>query len=457
MAHKTPDKKGPFADGAAATDLFKALAEKSPVGIFLIQNQMFQWANLRFQDNTGYRIDELVGKPSLFLVHPDDRAFVEASVRAMLRGEPDSPYEYRLVTKNGRITWNVGTVTPFEYQDSRATLGIQMDISRQKQAEDALRLSEERSRTIIDSIADAYYEVDLAGNLLIFNLPYLKLFGYSADEMQGMNYKSYVDKKNAAIAFRAFSGVFKTGKPLERMEWEVLHKNGEVRHVELSVSLVCDALCRPAGFRGIISDITARHKAEEAIRRQAFHDPLTGLANRILFSDRVLMTIKRAIRSGQKVAIMILDLDHFKDINDQWGHAAGDALLNQVAHRLLSLVRDTDTVGRHGGDEFALVLSPLSSRDDAEQLAAKIVTALRRPFSFENRTVTITASVGVSVFPDHGEDFDSLIKKADAAMYRAKGQGRNRYSTYDKSASRKKAPRNKKIKEKNDGDQHPED
>lgn len=439
MVSKQFSPKTIFAGGSGAADWLASVAEKSPVGIFLIQNKIFRWVNRRFQENTGYRSDELIGKPSLSLVYPDDRALVESGVRAMLRGEPVAPYEYRLVAKDGHLTWNVGTVTPFEYCGGRATLGIQMDISRQKQAEEALRQSEDRSRIIIDSIADAYYEVDLAGNLLIFNEPYLKLFGYGAGEMQGMNYQSYVDKKNAAIAFRAFNAVFKTGRPIDRMEWEIINKSGETRHVELSVSRIEDGRGKPAGFRGIISDITARHKAEEAIRRQAFHDPLTGLANRILFSDRLLMAVKRAARAGQKVAVMILDLDHFKEVNDRWGHAAGDALLNQVGHRLLSLVRDSDTVGRHGGDEFAVIISPIHDCDDAKQLAGKIIEALRRPFLLENREAQVTASLGVSLFPDHGDHFEELLRKADAAMYKAKGQGRNRYAFYEASANQRQA------------------
>lgn len=415
-----------------AEHLYATLAEKSPIGIFIVQNRRFCWANQRFQDNTGYTPAEIIGADSLFMVHPDDREHVRKSARAMMRQEADFPYEYRVVTKKGDVSWYMGTVTSIEYKYRRAILGCQMDISLQKRAEDALKQSEERSRTIIDSITDAYYEVDLRGNLLLFNDAYLKLFGYRQEEMLGISYKRYVEKKQADIAFRAFSQVYKTGKPLSKMEWEIINKNGEARQVELSVNLARDAQGKPKGFRGIMSDITARRKAEEAIRKQAFHDSLTNLANRILFNDRLAMAIKRAKRTQKMIAVMLLDLDYFKDVNDRWGHAAGDLLLKKVADRLADEVRDTDTVARQGGDEFSIVLSSLNSISDARQIAEKIVASFYQPFHLDSIDAYVTTSLGVAMYPDHGEDIDTLIKHADKAMYEAKNLGRNRYCFYKK-------------------------
>lgn len=417
-----------------AEHLYATLAEKSPIGIFIVQNRRFCWANQRFQDNTGYTASEIIGADSLFMVHPDDREHVRKSARAMMRQEAVFPYEYRVVTKKGDVAWYMGTVTSIQYKYRKATLGCQMDISLQKRAEDALKQSEERSRTIIDSITDAYYEVDLRGNLLLFNEAYLKLFGYRQEEMLGIHYKRYVEKKQADIAFRAFSQVYKTGKPLSRLEWEIINKNGEARQVELSVNLARDAQGKPKGFRGIMSDITARRKAEEAIRKQAFHDSLTNLANRILFNDRLTMAIKRAKRTQKMIAVMVLDLDYFKDVNDRWGHATGDLLLKKVADRLADEVRDTDTVARQGGDEFSIVLSSLNSIEDARQIAEKIVASFYQPFHLDSIEAYVTTSLGVAMYPDHGEEIDTLIKNADKAMYEAKNLGRNRYFFYKKSS-----------------------
>ncbi len=417
-------------DWKLAEQLYATLAEKSPIGIFIVQKKCFCWANQRFLENTGYTADDVTGADSLFMVHPDDREHVRKSARAMMRGETVAPYEYRVVTKKGAILWYVGTVTPIEYKYQMATLGCQMDISLQKRAEDALKQSEERSKTIIDSITDAYYETDLRGNLLLYNNALLELFGYRQEEMRGGPYKRYVDKKNADIAFRSFSQVYKTGKPISKMEWDVINKSGALRHVELSVSIARDAEGNPKGFRGIMSDITTRRKAEEGIRRQAFHDSLTNLANRILFTDRLNMAIKRAKRAQKMVAVMVLDLDYFKDVNDRWGHAAGDMLLKEVADRLADKVRDTDTVARQGGDEFSVALSSLNSFEEARQVAEKIVASFYQPFRLDTVDAYVTASLGVAMYPDHGDDMDTLINKADKAMYEAKNTGRNRFCFY---------------------------
>jgi len=416
-----------------AEHLYRTLAEKSPIGIFIVQNGLFVWANRRFQENTGYPIREILGKDSLFMVHPEDREFVRQSARFMMHAGSMIPYEYRVVTRDGEILWYVGTVTSIEYKYRHATLGSQMDISQQKRAEDALKQSEDRSRSIVDNIPDAYYEVDLRGNLQFCNDAYLKLFGYRRPEMLGLNFRGYVDKKHADGALRSFSQVYKTGKPVKKMDWKIINKNGDSRHVELSVSLFRDAHGRPAGFRGIIRDITARRKEEELIRSQALHDHLTGLSNRMLFYDRLHMAMKRARRSHKMVGVMMLDLDHFKDINDRWGHAAGDTLLREVAGRLLSIVRDTDTVSRPGGDEFCIALPSINSRSDVMQVAEKIVEAFHVPVQLEAGPVVVTASVGAALYPESGEDMDTLIQKADKAMYSAKSQGRNRYCFYEDS------------------------
>ncbi len=414
-----------------AEHLYRTLAEKSSIGIFIVQDKRFVWVNRRFEENTGYAAREILGKDSLFMVHPDDREFVRKTARAMMHAGNVIPYEYRVVTKEGDVSWYMGTVTSIEYQCRHATLGSQMDISLQKQAEDALKQSEDRSRSIVDNIPDAYYEVDLRGNLIFFNDAYLKLFGSRRSEMAGLNFRRYVDKKHAEIALRTFSQVYKTGKPVKRMEWEIILKNGEARQVELSVSLVRNAQGKPAGFRGIVSDITARRKEEEVIRAQAFRDPLTGLSNRILFYDRLNMAVKRARRSQRMVGVIVLDLDHFKDINDRFGHQAGDSLLQEVAERLSAIVRDTDTVARPGGDEFCIILPSLASRHDVIQIADKIVESFRRPIALGADSVTVTTSVGAALYPGNGDDLDTLIQKADKAMYLAKNLGRNRYCFFE--------------------------
>jgi diguanylate cyclase (GGDEF)-like protein/PAS domain S-box-containing protein len=417
-----------------AEHLYATLAEKSPIGIFIIQDDHFQWVNPRFEESVGYKAHEILGLPSLSFVHTDDRQLVRMRAVAMLRGENILPYEYRIITKKKDILWYMGTITSINFNGRRATLGNQMDITRQKMTEEALKQSEERSLTIIDTIADAYYETDLAGNTLMFNDAYLKLLDYTQEETQGINYREYVDKKNADTAFRIFHQVFKTGKPVKKMEWEINTKNGEKKNVELSATLVRDGHGKPYGFRGIISDITVRYKMDEVIRQQAFYDYLTALPNRTLYYDRLHMAIKRARRDRKMIAVIILDLDRFKEVNDNWGHATGDALLRAVAQRLQAMVRDTDTVARYGGDEFTFIMPSINRKDDALLIARKIIKSFKEPFQLDARNLVVTSSLGMAIYPTHSDDIDTLMKKADIAMYRAKARGRNRFCCYSNLA-----------------------
>ena len=413
-----------------AQELYGTLAKNSPIGVFIIQNGLIKWTNGKIREITGYSEKELVEKPFESFVHPEDRQPVKNSSVSLLKEESSRPYEYRLLSKNGDYVWYVGTVSSITYQGKRAVLGSQMDINAQKEAEIKLRQSEERYRTIIDTITDAYYEVDLAGNATVFNEPFLTLYESSAAEMQGKNYREYVDQEKAKMAYWVFHQVFETGKPTKKMEWEIIAKSGKRKQVELSVSLIRDAQGKPQGFRGIISDVTQQRRAEELIRHQAFHDPLTGLANRLLFYDRMQMAFKLAKRNQRLVALIILDIDKFKEINDTYGHMAGDELLKAIADRLSQIVRASDTVARYGGDEFTLIMPSLSCEEDALVVVKKIVSVFDSPFQVGKGFINVTSSVGVAIYPAHGTDTDTLMNKADNAMYRAKAMGRNKYCFY---------------------------
>ncbi len=177
-------------------------------------------------------------------------------------------------------------------------------------------------------------------------------------------------------------------------------------------------------------EIAERKRAEETIRQMAYHDPLTGLPNRRLFHDRLELEMAHARRNGHKLGVMLLDLDHFKEVNDTLGHSMGDQLLQAVSERLRSLLRKSDTVSRLGGDEFILILPEIVRWEDAAGVATKILEALRDPVEFDGHEIRITTSVGIALYPDDGEDGDALMKSADIAMYRVKDQGRDNYQLY---------------------------
>lgn len=186
--------------------------------------------------------------------------------------------------------------------------------------------------------------------------------------------------------------------------------------------------------RGIllaIEDITERKKMEQELKRMAYHDPLTGIANRMLLLDRLNMALYQADRHQNKVALMMLDLDKFKDINDTLGHYIGDLLLQAVAKKLTGILRKGDTVARFGGDEFVIVLPEQKDHKTALHVVLKIIEGFRKAFVIQKHLLIVTSSVGLSLYPDHGKDVDTILKTADSAMYQAKQAGRNQYRLYN--------------------------
>jgi len=210
-------------------------------------------------------------------------------------------------------------------------------------------------------------------------------------------------------------------------EFHNKRKNGEIFIQESSINAVKDKNGEITNYIAIISDISARKKAEEEIEHMATHDNLTGLPNRLLFQDRLDVAIKTAHREKSKFAIMFMDLDGFKNINDSLGHNAGDLVLKNVAYQLKTIVRESDTVSRMGGDEFILLLQGIHDRNGMVRLAEKIIAALNNPIKVDSTEAQIGCSIGIAIYPEHGDNVNELLKQADIAMYAIKESGKNNY------------------------------
>ena len=261
------------------------------------------------------------------------------------------------------------------------------------------------------------------------NLAALKIFGYKPKELSGTNFNTlfHDDSKEHLEDILSKINSFETNdnSPLESTG---LHKDNSVIPVELTIS--CDTSDKDTIYTIIIRDITDSKKNEEDLKYQAYFDQLTEIPNRTLFSDRAENALNQAKRSDDGLAIIFIDLDEFKEINDTLGHEAGDIMLKTLAQRFIKSARNTDTVSRRGGDEFTILLPRIKNVEDAAILAERILESNKEEIKLNNISVYPKTSIGISVFPDDGDNVDILIKNADKAMYHAKESGKNQYSFY---------------------------
>jgi diguanylate cyclase (GGDEF)-like protein/PAS domain S-box-containing protein len=400
---------------------FRALTDSTAVAIFVVQGERFRYINCAFTELTGYAMADLEGMRFWEIVAPEMREIVRARGQARQRGEPVPPrYELRLVTRSGEEKTVDFAAAFIEFENKPALIGSAVDITERKNKEEALRLSEERYRTILETIEDGYFEVDLKGNIIFASDPFLKIAGLDRETLLGMNYHQYTRKEDCPKIEESFFKVYSTGESLKGLLWEAVRMDGSRVHVETSVSLVRDAGGKPAGFRGIVRDVSERRKSEEKVRWLAHHDVLTGLPNRALFYERAAMILAQAKRRKGRFGMMLLDLDRFKEINDRFGHDAGDRVLVEASDRLKKVLRDVDTVARIGGDEFVVLLPEVADELNAGQVAERIAAAFGTPVAVGEEEIPVSFTIGTALYPDDGQDIDAILRRADQAMYRGK-------------------------------------
>ncbi len=404
--------------------MFRALAESAVFAIFIVQGERIRYVNPSFTKLSGYTLADLQGMRFWDLIAPEMREVVRERGAARQRGEKvPTRYEIRYFTKTGEERIGDFGAAYVDYEGRPALIASLSDITDRKIQEDRLRESEERYRTIIENIEDGYFEVNLAGDLTYVSDPALKISRTDRDVMIGMSFRDFTPRESWPKIYQAFYKVFQTGEPLKGLEWETVTPDGIHQYIKCSVSLMRDDAGRPVGFRGIVRDVTERRKREEAVQWMAYHDILTGLPNRALFYDRAALILAQAKRKQWRFGIMMLDLDRFKEVNDRYGHDAGDRFLISVAERLTRVLREQDTVARIGGDEFAIILPEVASLEEVLGIGGRIVAEFREPIRVAEEALTVSFSVGVALYPDAGEDIDDLMRRADQAMYRIKIQG----------------------------------
>jgi diguanylate cyclase (GGDEF)-like protein/PAS domain S-box-containing protein len=432
----------------ASETRYRMLIENAFDAIFVHDHGVFTYVNAAAVALFGAQSAEaLIGRNYFDWVHPEEREESRLRMRAHLDGSEMAKYVIRrIVRPNGEIRFVSASAIPIEENGRRLLQGMVQDITERQRADQLLRESEERYRALFENASDGIIVMDAdVEKITDANGSAARLLGLTRDELIGshpgtFSPESQPDGSLSPVRARQLIDCALAGdKPV--FEWTFLHASGE--------SVYCDVrLSRMPPFdrklvRGSMVDITEKVLArraltekEEQLRYLASHDVLTGLPNRALLYERLQHAIERAARHGGEVAVLFLDLDRFKTINDTLGHHAGDKALEAVAAKLNACIRDAETVSRHGGDEFVIVLEQMQDRADADRVARRVIEALGATLVVDGHEMFLNASIGVAIYPQHGSDPETLIRHADEAMYLVKQGGRNDYRFFHESMER---------------------
>ena len=428
---------------------FRTLFDLSSVGAMQCdaEDGRFIQVNRKYCEITGYSEAELRNMTRRDVTHPDDRAMQESRSTKLLSGEiSEYTTQKRLVRKDGSTRWVDITCTALWGKGQKPThyLAVVLDVTEQRMADEVLfsameklAESELENRLILNSAGDGIFGLDLQGIITFINPAAAQMLGYDMEELQGRDIRTLMPEVTA------------DGEPYNFSESSMAQAlaSGEAQQVAeesfwsreeggFLVEYTCTPIYRRDRFTGVVvtfRDISQRKKTEEQILKLAHYDAITDLPNRTLFLDRLDHEIKKSHRAGKPLALMFLDLDHFKEINDTLGHDVGDLLLRDAAMRLQSCVRETDTVARMGGDEFTVILSELDDLETVQRVAQKILQRLAEPFRIDSEIAYVSASIGITIYPQDGSRLEHLLKNADQAMYAAKHQNRNCYRYFTPS------------------------
>ncbi len=394
----------------------------------------FMKVNDRFCTITGYSREELLTMTFRDITHPDDQEADKSNFKLLVNGELSiQREEKRYIRKGGQVVWVYvsGAVVRDAGGKPVRAIGIIQDITEQKKAEQALRFSEERFKFTMDAAELGVWDMNLSDRSIWRSRRYDQIFGY-AEPLPRWNADAFLEHvlpEDREAVDRNLQEAL-TGTQECNIECRIRRADGAVCWIWVR-GRIADGEAGQKRMLGIVLDITRHKQLEDDIKHMAQHDVLTGLPNRRLFQEIIAVEAADAKRYGKKLAILFLDLDHFKDVNDTLGHEAGDELLKEAAEKIRSTIRGSDTLARIGGDEFNVLLADFSQIGDISDVVGKIADCFRSPFLVAGQEVTVTASIGVSIYPDDSEEIDSLLRYADRAMYRAKEWGRNTYQFYN--------------------------
>ncbi len=361
-------------------------------------------------------------------IHPDDLPKLVAQMNALFEGRLEAPkHEFRMLHADGSWRWILGHAIIHRRDETGRPLrliGTNVDITERKKTDEELQLA----ALVYKNGSEAMSVTGSDGRVITVNPAFTQITGYSLEEMQGRHARIFdLDE----TVFNTVRDTINTAGKWHGEVWS-RRKDGDVFPADVSINTIFDEAGQPSRYVALFTDITDRKQTEELVWRQANFDALTQLFNRSMFHERVGQEIRLAQRSGAQLALLFIDLDRFKEINDTLGHDVGDHLLLEAARRIVSCVRETDAVARLGGDEFTVLLAGLSENDGPviERVARNILENLADPFRLGHEEVYVSASIGITLFPNDAKEIEVLFRNADQAMYLSKSLGRNRYSYF---------------------------
>ncbi len=398
-------------------------ASLNEIYLFSADTLKFIFANHGALNNLGYSMEEMKTLTPLDISPYFTQEAFEALIVPLRNHElRENTFETLHERKDGSLYPVEVHLQLLDDSDEHFFLAVIMDTTERLAAEQEMRLAAQ----VFESSSDGVMITDSENRIIRTNRAFTDITGYPEDEVLGQNPRMLGSGANDNALFSDMWSSLMSADRWQGEHWN-RHKNGEIYLVWQRISVIRDACGNPVNYIGLFTDITARKASEESVKHQAQHDHLTGLPNRILFKDRFAQQLARARRNKESFALLYMDLDNFKPVNDQYGHYFGDLLLKEVANRLLGATREMDTVSRQGGDEFTILVPGIESIEHVRSFAEKLLVAVSAPYVIECVTLQVTLSIGIALYPEDGEDEDSLTRSADLAMYQAKRHGRNNY------------------------------
>ncbi|MBN1008390.1 EAL domain-containing protein [Amphritea pacifica] len=407
----------------AEVALLSEVVEHSPTVIVITDpDGTIEYVNSCFEKITGYRKDEVIGRNPRILKSGETSDTEYTKMWQTLSTGGTWQGEFHNKHKDGSLYWERSSIGPLINEEGEIThyIALKQPITEEKKAQEKLRLAS----AVFSVAAEAIMVTDQHNRIQMVNESFEQITGYSESEVRGKTPSILKSDLHPSSFYQDMNHQLEATHAWEGEIWNK-RKNGEIYPQWLTISCRFNPAGEQEGYVALFSDITQRKQDEAIIIQQANYDTLTGLCNRHLFEDRLKQALALSDRSQTKTALLYIDLDRFKYVNDTFGHFAGDLLLKQVAGRLTSCIRRTDTVARLGGDEFAVVITELTRIASIEEIAQKILHSLVQTYQLENNEAYISCSIGIAIYPDNAATPERLLLNADNAMYKAKQRGRN--------------------------------